>query len=288
MKLVIVYGEISGTHQLLIDRAEDLFDSVLAAPIEGLKFVHGEEEGVYYKGTDLTDFDAAYIRVSDRDQLFGEHLVEMFNESGMATHCESDAYAYESNKFYSMKALAEAGVNVPDSYYTVSPEKAVEAAERVGYPVIMKTVNGGAGEGVMKASGEGELKPVMDTMNSLGQDIVIQEFHEDATTDTRVIVVGDTVTGYLRIGGGGEEWRSNIHMDGERGETEIDEETRQTGLKAARSTGFDICGIDVVGDENTVLEVNGAFGLFENMEEIAGEDIPLEIVERLHEKALEN
>ncbi|MFB6291986.1 MAG: hypothetical protein ABEI58_01170, partial [Candidatus Nanohaloarchaea archaeon] len=106
IKLAIVYGEISTKHQLIMERAEDIFDSVLAAPIDGLKFVHGPEENkVLYKDTDLTEFDAVYIRIDDRDMMFGEHLVEVLNDEGVVTQAENDTFAYDSNKFYNMKVL---------------------------------------------------------------------------------------------------------------------------------------------------------------------------------------
>ncbi|MFB6199253.1 MAG: RimK family alpha-L-glutamate ligase, partial [Candidatus Nanohaloarchaea archaeon] len=140
MKLGIIYGEISTKHQLIMERAEEIFDSVMAAPIDGIKFIHKEDEQkVLYKNTDFTEFDAVYIRTSDRDMLFSEHLSEVLNQEGVITQADDDTYSYESNKFYSMKILAENNLKVPDSIYTLSPEVAVEAAEKLGYPVIMKT-----------------------------------------------------------------------------------------------------------------------------------------------------
>ena len=139
MKMAIIYGEISTTHQLLIERAEDLFDSVLAVPVSGIKFVHGQDGSkIFYKGTDLTEFDAAYFRTGDEDKMFSEHIAEVMNESGVVTQCENDAFAYEANKFYSVKVLAESGLEVPDSFYTISPNTAVESAQKIGYPVIIK------------------------------------------------------------------------------------------------------------------------------------------------------
>jgi len=289
MKLGIIYGEISTTHQLIMERAEDIFDSVLAAPIDGIKFVHKEDETkVLYKDIDLTEFDAIYIRTDDRDMMFSEHLVEVLNEEGVITQAENDAYSIESNKFYSMKILAENMIRVPDSVYTLSPDVAVKAAEGLGYPVIMKTVKGGGGEGVMRAGSENELKPVMDTMKSFEQEICLQEYREHNGTDNRVIVIGDSVMAYSRSSGG-EEWRSNISGGGEREKANLTEEMEQTALKAARATGFDICGCDIIETEDGpyVLEVNGSFGLSEEMNELIGRDVILEIVERMHERALE-
>ena len=290
MKMGIIYGEISTKHQLIIERAEDVFDSVLAAPVEGLKFVHGEEgSNVYYKGTDLTEFDAIYIRTGDKDKMFSEHISEIFNESGVVTQADDDTYAYEANKFYSMKVLADNGVNVPDSVYTLSPDTAVSAAEELGYPVIMKTIGGAGGEGVMRASSESELKPVMDTMKAFEQDICLQEYQEHSGTDNRVIVIGDHVTAYSRSSADEDEWRSNISGGGERLETEVTEEMEHAAKTAARAVGFDICGCDVIETEESIsiLEVNGSFGLGEKVNEIIGEDIVLRLVERMHKKALE-
>lgn len=290
MKMGIVYGDISTTHQLLIERAEDLFESVLAAPVDGLRFVHGDKQDkVVYKDTDLTEFDAVYFRTGDEDKMFSEHIAEVLNNNGVITQCENDSFAYESNKFYSMKILAENNVSVPESVYTISPETAVKSAERIGYPVIMKTIGGAGGEGVMRASSENELKPVMDTMKAFEQDICLQDYKEHNGTDNRLIVIGDHVTGYQRSSSG-DEWRSNISEGGDRKKAEITEELRETAITAARSMGFDICGCDIIDIEEGiyVLEVNGAFGINEEINDIVEEDIIFQIVERLHERALDS
>ncbi len=289
MKMAIIYGDISTTHQLMIERAEELFDTVLAAPVEGLTFLHSEEGNkVLYKEADLTEYDAVYIRTGDKDKMFSEHIAELLNEEGVVTQADNDTYAYEANKFYSMKILAENGVKVPDSVYTLSPETAVEAAERLGYPVIMKTIGGAGGEGVMRASSKEELKPVMDTMKAFEQDICLQEYKEHNGTDNRVIVIGDYVTGYKRSGPD-DDWRSNISGGGERKKSEVTEEMKDIALRAARSSGFDICGLDMIDTEDGIyiLEINGSFGFSEELNQLLGEDIILEIVERMHERTME-
>lgn len=289
MKLGIVYGDVSTRHQLIMERAEDIFDSVLAAPVDGLKFVHGEDGNkVLYKDTDLTKFDAVYIRTGDKDVFFSEHLVEILNESGVVTQASSDTYGYESNKFYSMKVLADNGVKCPDSVYTLSPETAINAAEKLGYPVILKTVQGQGGEGVMRVSSENELKPIMDALKSFEQDICLQEYKEHAGTDNRMIVIGDHIVAYSRSSEG-DEWRSNLGAGGERQQAEVTEEMREAALTASRAFGFDMCGCDVIDTDDGIyiLEVNGSFGIHEQINEMVGEDIILRMVERLHEKALE-
>lgn len=288
MKMGIIYGDISTRHQLIMERAEDIFESVLCAPIDGLKFVHGEETKILYKGTDLTEFDAIYIRTSDPDQYFAEHLSEMLNEAGVVTQAENDTYAYESNKFYSMKLLSENGVSVPNSVYTLSPETAIDAARRIGYPVILKTAEGAGGEGVMRVSSENELRPIMDAMKSFEQDIVLQEYMEHDGTDNRVFVIGDYVAAVKRSSSG-DEWRSNVSGGGEYIKGDLTERMKEVSLIAARATGFDMCGVDIIEVDNEpfILEVNGSFGIREEINELLGEDIILRMVERMHKQAME-
>jgi len=289
MKLAIIYGDVSTTHQLIIEEAEEIFDSVLAAPVDGLKIIHTEEGSkVLYKDTDLTEFDAAYVRTNDQDALFSEHLVEVLNKAGVVTQAEDESFSYSNNKFYSMKILAENNVNVPDSFYTLSPETAVDAAQELGYPIIMKTIEGAGGQGVMRAGSENELKPVMDTMKSFEQDICLQEYQEHGGTDTRVIVIGDEVYAYRRSSNG-DEWRSNLAAGGEREEADINPEMRQAALTAVRASGFDIAGVDVIETEDGVyvLELNSAFGLYKAINETVGDNVILRLVERMHERAME-
>ncbi|MFB6158382.1 MAG: RimK family alpha-L-glutamate ligase [Candidatus Nanohalobium sp.] len=289
MKFAIIYGDVSTTHRLIIEEAEEIFDSVLAAPVEGLKFVHSSEGSkVLYKDTDLTEFDAVYVRTNDQDALFSEHLVEVLNEAGVVTQAEDESFAYSNNKFYSMKILSENNVNVPDSFYTISPETAVDAAERLGYPIIMKTIGGAGGQGVMRAGSENELKPVMDTMKAFEQDICLQEYQEHGGTDTRAIVIGDEIFAYRRSSSG-DEWRSNVAEGGERKEADPTPEMEEAALTAARASGFDICGVDVIqtDEEVYILELNSAFGLYKAINETVGENVILRLVERMHERAME-
>lgn len=288
--MAIVYGEISTTHQLLIERAEDIFDTVLAVPVKGLKFIHSPEKTqLIYKGTDLTTFDAVYFRTGDEDKMFSEHIAEVLNEKGVITQCGNESFAYEANKFYSVKILAENNLEVPNSVYTLSPNTAVESAEKLGYPVIMKTISGAGGQGVMRASSESELKPVMDTMKAFEQEICLQEYIEHGGSDNRLLVIGDHAVGYERTSSDEEEWRSNLAAGGTRKKVEMTEELKETALKAARATGFDICGCDIVNTEQgpIALEVNGAPGLNETINEVVEEDVILNIVEWLHEQAME-
>ncbi|MEM2643138.1 MAG: acetyl-CoA carboxylase biotin carboxylase subunit [Candidatus Bathyarchaeia archaeon] len=69
------------------------------------------------------------------------------------------------NKVEARKAAAEAGVPViPGSLKPAkSPEEALEIAEKVGYPVLVKAVYGGGGKGMRLVKNEAEMRRVLET-----------------------------------------------------------------------------------------------------------------------------
>ncbi|MEM2947019.1 MAG: acetyl-CoA carboxylase biotin carboxylase subunit [Candidatus Bathyarchaeia archaeon] len=69
------------------------------------------------------------------------------------------------NKVEARKAAAEAGVPViPGGLNPAkSPDEAIEIAEKVGYPVLVKAVYGGGGKGMRFVKNEGEMLQVLET-----------------------------------------------------------------------------------------------------------------------------
>jgi len=69
------------------------------------------------------------------------------------------------NKVEARNAASEAGVPViPGSLKPASsPEEAIEIAERVGYPVLVKAVYGGGGKGMRLVKSEDEIRHVLET-----------------------------------------------------------------------------------------------------------------------------
>ncbi|MDY6769224.1 MAG: hypothetical protein SVW02_03910, partial [Candidatus Nanohaloarchaea archaeon] len=123
MDICILYGEESTQHDLFIEAAERYFDTVTAVPLSGTRVVDTEEGStVMYRDTDLSGFDAAFIRFFGSDMLFGEQIPEILMHNGVYTQVDPDSLTIATNKFYAMKVLAEGGCSVPRSAYMLSTE----------------------------------------------------------------------------------------------------------------------------------------------------------------------
>lgn len=288
MDLCILYGEESTQHDLFIEAAEDIFDQVMAVPLTGTRIVADDGLRLMYKNTDLTTFDAAFIRFFGSDMLFGEHVPEILQQNGVYTQVEPDSLTIATNKFYSMKVLSEGGLQVPRSAYLLSTTETERAAEAFGYPVVLKLISGYGGRGVMRASNPSDLGPVVDTLTLFEQDICLQEFVENPGEDVRVIVVGDRTFSYKRVSESEEEWRSNVGQGGSRVAYDPPEAVTDAAVQAARLAGFDICGVDIIESEQGphIVELNMSPGVPKETQEVLGANVPRIMMEYMHERAV--
>ena len=82
------------------------------------------------------------------------------------------------------------------------------------------------------------------------------------------------------------EFRSNLHRGGKSLPVELTKKETNIALKAARTLGLPIAGVDIIRSKRgpLVLEVNSSPGL-EGIETQTGEDIAGEIIEYVVQKA---
>lgn len=291
MKCAIIYGSKSAQHHHFIEAGKEHFDKLLGVPLEGLRTVYEDgETHLYYNNTDLCEFDAVYLRLLGNDLLYGEHIPEILRNNDVYTQLDSDSLSIASNKFYMIKVLAEGGLPVPTTTYTLSTKETERAGSMLGYPSVIKIISGYGGKGVMKADNESDIGPITDTLTLFEQDICLQEFIENPGEDIRIVVIGDKTYSYKRVGGE-EEFRSNISAGGKREKYEPSEKMRETAINSARICGLDIAGIDIIEDESEegefyIGEVNASPGI-EGIGEVIDEDLADEIMGYIKTKAIE-
>lgn len=285
MDIAIPYGASSTKHNLLIEAAEDYFDNVVAVPLDGVKTVFDDGLQLVYKNSDLTTFDAAFIRFFDADMLFGEYLPEILIRNGVYTQLDADSLTIANNKFYAMKVLSEGGLNVPRSSYLLSTEETERVAAEFGYPVVVKLISGYGGKGVMRSSNPSDLAPLIDTITLFEQDICVQQYVENPGEDIRVIVIGDDTYCYKRVAEE-KEWRSNISQGGDRVPYDPEDEVREAAKQAARLAGFDICGVDIIeaDDGPHIVEVNMSPGISQELQDMIDVNLPDKMMQRMHEQ----
>lgn len=143
------------------------------------------------------------------------------------------------------------------------------AAERLGFPMIVKECYGSLGTGVYLAHTRRELEEIAEKVKCKPH-LFQQYIAESSGCDLRVIVIGGkTVAAMKRISQG--DFRSNAELGG-RGEAfEIDEDCARLCERIAARLNLDYCGIDLLfGKDGYLLcEVNSN-AFFKALERVTG------------------
>ena len=107
-----------------------------------------------------------------------------------------------------------------------------------------------------------------------------QTMAESKGKDIRAFVVGDEVVGAMRRVAQGQEFRSNVHRGGVTEAVELDDNYRETAVRAAQIMGLRVAGVDMLEgkDGPQIMEVNSSPGL-EGIEKCTQLDIAGSIVD---------
>lgn len=139
---------------------------------------------------------------------------------------------------------------------------ALKAIMKEWKKMVYKPVDGWGGIGLTKIDNEATLDLLMPFLNQADlRFFYVERFINYDNTDFRVdIVDGEFISCYGRKAPG-DDWRTNITSGGSVFLREPDDALVDLAKRAAKATGLDIAGVDIIYDrdkeEYVVLEVNG-------------------------------
>lgn len=234
-----------------------------------------------YRGVAVEGLSAVIPRIGASITNYGMQVVNHLATMGVPVINQAHAIARSRDKVRCLQLLTAGGVRVPRTVMAHDTSHIVRLVEAVGgLPCVIKLLRGTQGVGVMLATTMTEARTIVDTFTSLGQDICLQEFvAESSGRDVRALVVGERVVGAMRRQARAGEFRSNLHRGGEGSPVELDATFRDTAVKAAKTVGLEICGVDMLeGREGPcVMELNSSPG-FEGLERATKQDVATEMV----------
>lgn len=242
---------------------------------------------VRYKGEDLIDIDVIIPRIGQSITKYGTAVVRQFEMQGVYTTASSIAINRSRDKLRSMQILARADVGIPKTVFARETSDLDDVVEQAGgAPLIIKVARGTHGNGVVLAETRKAAQAVMQAFYVEGVNFLVQEFiEESAGQDIRAFVVGGKVVASMKRQSLDDDFRSNIHQGGEGMAVKLTDEERKTAVKAARTMGLSICGVDMVISKNgpLVLEVNPSPGF--GIEAVTGRNVAEKIIEYIEQNA---
>ena len=233
-----------------------------------VKFTIDLQEGepdLYFRAKQLSHYDAVLPRIGASLTYFGTALVRQFEQMDVFCANSSAGISNSRDKLRSMQILSRHHIGMPRTTFVRDRKDVLPAIERIGgAPVIIKLLEGTQGVGVILADSIKIAEAIIETLQSAKQNVLIQKFvAESKGRDVRAFVVGDRVVAAMRRVAQGQEFRSNVHRGGQTEVIELDDNYRETAVRAAQIMGLRIAGVDMLEgkDGPQVMEVNSSPGL---------------------------
>jgi ribosomal protein S6--L-glutamate ligase len=277
------------SHQRLIEAAEARGHTIdVIRTLNCYMNIASRRPEIYFNGESLTGYDAVIPRIGASVTFYGLAVLRQFEMMGVFPLNESVAIGRSRDKLRSMQLLARDGVGLPVTAFAHDAKQAGEVVKLAGgAPVVIKLLEGTQGIGVVLADTERSAKSVIEAFRGANVNILAQEFiKESAGTDIRAIVVGGKVVAAMKRTGEAGEFRSNLHRGGSAKLIKISPEERSTAIRAAKSKGLAVCGVDMLRANHgaVVMEVNSSPGL-EGVEKATGLDVAGMIIQHLEKTA---
>lgn len=278
MKILILSRKRSlyTTHRLRKEIQRLGHDAVILDPLKLVLHLSAGGPRVSLGWREVTGVDAIIPRVGTFGTWYSITVVRHFALMGVPSVNDADAITHSRDKFGCLQILSRRGIRVPDTVMSRYPKHLDRLLPQVGgTPVIMKLLRGTQGTGVIFAESATSVESMLETIWSLGEDIMLQRYvRESRNRDIRVLVIDGKVRCAMRRVGREGEFRSNIHRGGRGEAVKLPAAYERTAVRAAQAVGLRLAGVDLLESDDgpMVIEVNSSPG-FQGLEAATGENV---------------
>ena len=210
------------------------------------------------------------------------HTLKYLNDCGVKTVNTYEVASTCGDKLLTTMALIKHGVPTPRVFIAYTPESALQAIERLGYPVVLKPAVGSWGRLLSKVNDRDAAEAILEHKETLGSyhhsTYYIQEYIDKRGRDIRSFVVGDeTICAIYRTS---PHWITNTARGGVATNCPITPELTEVSVGAAKAVGGGVVAIDIFETPSGLMvnEVNYTME-FRNSIDTTGVNIPAKVVD---------
>ena len=189
------------------------------------------------------------------------------------------------DKFATLQRVSALGFPTPDTAVVQSRRDALDAFQALGSDCVVKPIFGGEGRGVMRIQSPELAWTTFSTLENLGAVCYVQKFVPPGGSDTRLLVIGDTVRGIQRTND--TEFRTNVSSGGRCQSVDLNQEQFQMAQTICKDLGLRFASVDLLhfdGGDAKVIEVNAIPG-WRGAQAVSPDCIALQIVKELQAQA---
>lgn len=252
-----------------------------------MKLDASQPEVHYRDGRILNDLDAVIPRIRPSMTFYGCALTRHFESLGVMALNTSEAITRSRDKLFSLQLLQKNNLDIPTSGFANSPADTTDLIDMVGgAPLIVKLLEGTQGKGVVLAETRKAAESVINAFKSLKANLLVQEFIKEAQgKDLRCFVIDGKIVASIERTAAPGEFRANIHQGGTASLVQISPEERKLAIKAAKTMGLEVAGVDIIRSSKgpLLLEINSSPGL-EGIETATGIDVASAMIDSIEKR----
>jgi len=247
-----------------------------------------DEKGFVVSGADTI----AVIRGSVVRKDSWMDIISSLEKHGVCVINSRETISICTDKYRTALRLSDYGIRQPKTTLVNDPEKSAIAFDKLDtqMPVIMKTLRGSKGVGVLFVESEKALDSIVQLIykQDPDTDLLLQEYIK-TDYDVRVLVLGNKVLATMKRPVIEGDFRSNVSQGSKPEKLKLTELEIEESLKAAKAVNGLWTAVDFIPSKNRekeppfVIEVNSSPGT-EGMEEASGQNISKEIIEFFADK----
>jgi gamma-F420-2:alpha-L-glutamate ligase len=231
-----------------------------------------------YQGKKLSKPDFIISRTGSETAYFTLAVMRHFERQGVPVINGSEAVEAVADKLHTLQVLSQAGLPIPKTILGKFPVDVDVVERQLGFPVVVKTLRGTRGNGVMLCQDRAQFDDVMNLLEGAGQgaDVIFQQYvRASHGRDVRVLVIDGEVVAAMERRATDGGFKSNISLGGAAARFEPPAEMADLAIKVARELKLDVAGVDILFDDGgyRICEANSSPG-FQGLEPACGVNVP--------------
>lgn len=262
------------------------FDLLVSESTRDSILIHG-------KPVPLPDVVYPYFNHGDHS-YFNMAIVRQLERSGVLVYNNAETIEKVRDKLHTHQVLAENSLPSPDTMlakFPIDDEMMVTIEDKLGFPVIVKTLDGALGIGVFLIENAKAFKDQMDLIGQTNPKIqlIFQKFVAASKgRDLRLFVVDGQVIASMERRAKEGDFKANYSGGGSVHPFQPDKPAIDIALKTSSCLDIRIGGIDLLfleGGGYTVCEAN-TFPGFKGLEKASGVNVPEKIFQSMERRLI--
>ena len=209
---------------------------------------------------------------------FSLAIARQLERLGVHVFNGADVIEIVRDKLHTHQILAESGIDTPDTMLAKFPVDIQLIEDTIGFPVVVKTLNGALGIGVFLLESRSAFQDLMELVGETNPNLqlIFQKFVSVSKgRDLRLLVVDGEVVAAMERRAQDGGFKANFSSGASVHEFIPDQEAIDIALKTSEVLEIDIGGIDLLFKEGggyTICEAN-TFPGFKGLEQASGVNV---------------